>query len=49
MLYGENKRKNFRVFRQQLNTINNESQMENRVKIIFLFNRVLLQFHIKKL
>ena len=49
MFYGENKRKNFRAFRQQLNTINNESQMENRVKIIFLFNRVLLQKKKKKL
>ncbi len=35
MLYGENKRKNFRAFREQLNTINNESQMENRVKNYF--------------
>ena len=35
MFYGENKRKNFRAFREQLNTINSESQIENRVKIFF--------------
>ena len=34
VLFMINGRKNFRALRQQLNTINHEYKMQNRVKII---------------